>query len=284
MPQLGAHLATAGGWYRALEAAQTLGCEAVQIFLQAPGRWAPPRKNPDAVARFYRSLCAANLRGRVFAHVPYLVNLASENPVLAQQSVALVADELLLGATMGLAGVVLHPGSAGQGHREAAIARFRERLGEVFTLAPAAPPLLLENTAGAGGLLGARMEELHALGEGFWGQQGKLGLCLDTAHLWAAGYDLRNGGWGQVLAELEALGLASLVRLVHCNDTPAALGSRRDRHASPGEGQLGAAFFAALLKDPLVADLPCIMEIPPGPKNMAVREALARLRSWLAPR
>lgn len=284
MPRLGAHLSTAGSWHRALEAARQLGCEAVQIFLQAPGRWAPPPENPEAVALFCRSVSATNLHGAVFAHAPYLVNLASQDPEVAQQSVALVVASLLLGARLGLAGVVVHPGSAGRGSREQAVARVRQRLAEILARSPAGISLLLENTAGAGGLLGARMDELQALGEGCWREQGRLGLCLDTAHLWAAGYDLRNGGWEQALAELAAMGLSSLVSLVHCNDTPVALGSRRDRHAPPGEGQLGEAFFVELLQDPFMASLPCVMEIPPGPKNRGVKQALARLRSWLGNR
>lgn len=229
-------------------------------------------------------MTATNLRGAAFAHAPYLVNLASEDPKLAQRSVALVADSLLLGARLGLAGVVVHPGSAGGGSRQEAVARVRQRLAEVFALAPGGTALLLENTAGAGGLLGARMGELYALGEGFWKKQKNLALCLDTAHLWAAGYDLRNGGWGQALAELAEVGLVPLLRLVHCNDTPVACGNHRDRHAPPGEGQLGEAFFAELLQDPAVADVPCIVEIPPGPKNRAVGEALLRLRGWLSKR
>ncbi len=281
MPRLGAHLSTAGGWHRALEAAQKLGLESLQIFLQPPGRWERPPEDPEAITLFAQMMMASKVRGAVFAHAPYLVNLAAEDPKLAQRSAALVTDLLVLGSRLGLAGVVVHPGSAGRSCKQQAVARVRKLVGEILAQVPSGAPLLLENTAGGGGLLGARVGELYALGEGFWGKAEMLGLCLDTAHLWACAYDLRHGGWEQALAELAEAGLLPRLRLVHINDTPVPLGSRRDRHAPPGEGQLGEAFFAKLLQEPSLADVPCVLEIPPGPKNGAVKEALARLRSWL---
>lgn len=284
MPKLGAHLATAGGWHRALEAAMELGCQAVQIFLQPPGRWAPLPENPKAVALFREVLAASGLQNSVFAHAPYLVNLASQDPELAQRSVALVAHELVLARRLGLAGVVVHPGSAGRQSRRDAVARLRRRLAEVFARAAVDTPLILENTAGAGGLLGVTVGEVLQFVELSWWQEGRVGLCLDTAHLWAAGYDLRRGGFRQACLELAEAGLAWSLKLLHINDTPVPLGSHRDRHAPPGAGQLGEDFFTELLGDPALADVACIMEIPPGPKNMAVKEALARLGNWLAKR
>lgn len=281
MPKLGAHLATAGGWHRALEAAMDLDCQAVQIFLQPPGRWAPLPENPQAVALFREALAASGLHGAVFAHAPYLVNLASADRELGERSVALVAHQLVLAQRLGLAGVVVHPGSAGRESRQEAVARLRRRLAEVFARATVDTPLLLENTAGAGGLLGVTVKELLELAEPSWWQEGRMGLCLDTAHLWAAGYDLRREGFRQAWFELDEAGLSRALKLVHINDTPVPLGSRRDRHAAPGAGELGEGFFTELLGDPVLADVACIMEIPPGPKNQNVRQALHRLRSCL---
>ncbi|MFN3413157.1 MAG: deoxyribonuclease IV, partial [Thermoanaerobaculum sp.] len=214
-------------------------------------------------------------------HAPYLVNLASADPELAQRSVALLAHELVLAQRLGLAGVVVHPGSAGRESRQEAVVRVRRRLNEVFARAAVDTPLLLENTAGAGNLLGVRVQEVLELAELSWWQVGRVGLCLDTAHLWAAGYDLQNGGFRHALRELADAGLSSSLKLVHINDTPVPLGSRRDRHAAPGTGELGEGFFMKLLGVPALTDVACIMEIPPGSANQGVREALEQLRRWL---
>lgn len=254
----------------------------MQLFLRPPGRWAGPVVTEDKVARFRQLAAGSPVEGAVFAHAPYLVNLASAVPALAQRSLATVVEELDLAARLGVAGVVLHPGSAGDGSTEEAEARLRDRLEEALASVPFGPLLLLENTAGSGGLLGARVSHLaHLAPRALW-EQGRVGVCLDTAHLWGAGYDLLHGGWEKALAELEDAGLGSALRVVHINDTPVPLGSGRDRHVPPGEGQLGQGFFTRLLADPAMAKVACIMEIPPGPENRAVRDALARVRSWLS--
>lgn len=280
MPRLGAHLSAAGGWHRAVEAALQLGCDAVQLFLRPPGRWARPEVTGEKLRAFRQALAGSPVDGAVFAHAPYLVNLALEDPVLARRSLETVVEELVLAADLGLAGVVLHPGSAGTGSRIDAAARVRDRLEAVLASAPAGPRLLLENTAGGGGLLASRVSDIaHLAPRSLW-EQGRLGVCLDTAHLWGAGYDLRHGGWVRALAELASAGLTSALRVIHINDTPVPLGSGKDRHAPPGEGQLGERFFAEILADPAVSGAACIMEIPPGPGNRDVRNVLERVRGW----
>lgn len=278
---MGAHLSAAGGWHRAVEAALQLGCDAVQLFLRPPGRWAGPAVTGEKIGSFRQVVVGSPLEAAVFAHAPYLVNLASEDPELARRSLETVVEELDLAARLGIAGVVLHPGSAGTGSRNAAATRLRERLEEVLARAPAGPQLLLENTAGAGGLLASRVADIVELAPRSLWERERLGVCLDTAHLWAAGYDLLAGGWHQALGELAAAGLVPALRLVHINDTPVPRGSGRDRHVPPGEGQLGERFFAELLADPALSPVACIMEIPPGPGNREVRQALGRVRRWL---
>ncbi len=284
MPRLGAHLSAAGGWHRAVEAAAQLGCESVQLFLRPPGRWELPARASSQVEAFRAALASSPVAGAVFAHAPYLVNLASADPGLASRSVLLLVEELALARELGLAGVVVHPGSGGRGFRRDAAARARARLEEVLARAPSDVPLILENTAGAGGLLAARIRELRDLGEPSWWRDRRLGVCLDTAHLWAAGYDLLGGGWEDVWDELDQAELTSALMVLHINDTPEALGSGRDRHAPPGEGVLGQRFFANLLTDSRLGNVPCVMEIPPGPHNRKVEEALSRVRSWQQPR
>ncbi len=279
MPLLGAHLSAAGGVSRAAEAAAALGCECLQLFLRAPGRWAATPLADGDVTRFRALSASAGLDGRCFAHAPYLLNLASQDEALRAHSVAVLVEELTRAGRLGLAGVVLHPGSAGSAPRANAEARCRAAIAEALEASGrGAAGLLLEGTAGMGGQLGTTPLELARLLEPRW--RGRTGVCLDSAHLWGAGYDLLGDGWEKVLGELgEHWGMAA-PQLLHANDTPVGLGSRRDRHAPPGEGLLGEAFFRRLLADERLADTPLVMEIPPGDGNVLVAEALGRLRAW----
>jgi len=282
MPRLGAHLSAAGGLWRAPEAAAALGCRALQIFLRAPARWARAALPAGGAERFRAAAAGASLDGACFAHAPYLLNLASADHGLRRRSLAVLVEELERAGELGLAGVVLHPGSAGAGDRGEAEARCRDGIAEaVDTAGAAAAPLLLEGTAGMGGQLGITPAELARLVAP--SVAGRVGLCLDTAHLWAAGYDLHGDGWERVLGEASGHWPAGALRLLHINDTAVECGSRRDRHAPPGEGRLGRHFYRRLFADPCVTGLPCVLEIPPGDDNRLVRVALARLRRWSAP-
>jgi deoxyribonuclease-4 len=303
MARLGAHLSAAGGLWRAVEAAPGAGCEAVQIFLRAPGRWRASDLSDADVARFVDAARTGNLAGRVWAHAPYLLNLASEDPDLRQRSVATLIDELQRAHRLGLAGLVLHPGSAGSGPRGPAEERCRESVAAALTVAgPGPAALLLEGTAGGGGHLGRSPGELARLVPDGWDvapapsvgngadadgaapavprDRAMVGVCLDTAHLWAAGFDLQRDGWERVIDELSASWGVVTPHLIHLNDTGVACGSRRDRHAPPGEGVLGEAFFRSLLSDPRTEATSMVLEIPPGESNQLVREALTRLRGW----
>jgi len=285
--RLGAHLSAAGGAWRAASAARSCGCESLQIFLRAPGRWAAAAlAGPDAI-RFRSEASSAGLEGACFAHAPYLLNLASADSSLRERSVAVLVDELQRAGTLGLAGVVLHPGSAGQGDREEAEARCREAVSEAVARAgPQAAALLLEGTAGSGGQLGRTPAELARLVEpslrrsGARGLRPRVGLCLDSAHMWGAGYDLVGDGWERVLGEVAESWGKPLPDLLHGNDTSVERGSCRDRHAPPGEGVLGKRFFSQVVGDARCADLPLVLEIPPGDDNVLVKKALARLRRW----
>jgi deoxyribonuclease-4 len=233
----------------------------------------------EAAERFRTAAAGADLDGACFAHAPYLLNLASADEVLRRRSIAVLVEELLRAAELGLAGVVLHPGSAGVGDRVEAEARCRDALAEALDAAgAAAAPLLLEGTAGMGGQLGTSPVELARLVPA--PLVGRVGLCLDSAHLWGAGYDLHHDGWERALGEVAGHWPVGALRLLHANDTAVECGSRRDRHAPPGEGRLGRRFYRRLLDDPRMALLPCVLEIPPGDGNELVRAALARLRRW----
>jgi len=281
MARLGAHLSAAGGLWRAAGAAGELGCGALQVFLRPPGRWAPTPLSGGAADRFRRLAAQADLEGACFAHAPYLLNLASGDGILRRRSVDTLVEELVRASELGLAGVVLHPGSAGTTSRAEAEARCRAAVTEAVGRSdgPSAR-LLLEGTAGMGGQLGTTPHELARLVEP--AMRARVGVCLDSAHLWGAGYDLLADGWDRVLAELGESWDVAAPDLLHANDSPVALGSRRDRHAPPGEGVLGEGFYRRILADERLVDTPLVLEIPPGKGNELVRAALDCLRSWQA--
>lgn len=263
-----------------MDAAVAAGCEALQLFLRPPTRWAAAPLGAAEAVRFRAAATGAGLGGLCFAHAPYLLNPASEDPVLRERSVAVLADELRRAGALGLAGVVLHPGSAGGGDRGEAEARCRAALAEALDRAgSSAARLLLEGQAGSGGQLGRTPAELARLVESA-GPGGRVGVCLDSAHLWGAGFDLLGDGWERVLGELGEHWRMQAPQLFHGNDTEVELGSHRDRHAPPGEGRLGRAFFSRMLTDERCAELPVVLEIPPGDGNALVKKALVRLRRW----
>jgi deoxyribonuclease-4 len=284
MPRLGAHLSAAGGVSRAVSAAVAVGCEALQVFLRAPGRWAASALPDSEAARFRSAAREAGITGACFAHAPYLLNLASADETLRMRSIAVLVEELTRGGRLGLAGVVLHPGSGGEGNRGDAEARCRAAITEAVGRAgPKAATLLVEGSAGAGGQLGRTPVELARLVEPRLRRAGgrtRVGICLDSAHLWGAGYDLVGDGWERLRGELAEAWGTEVPTLFHGNDTRVELGSHRDRHAPPGEGRLGEAFFRKLLADPRCVSLPIVIEIPPGEGNGLVKKALARLRRW----
>ena len=277
--KLGAHLSAAGGAHRAVRAARSLGLESLQVFLRPPGRWAGRPPDEEAVRTFGAELLAGGLSGNAFSHAPYLLNLASADDTLRRRSVDVLVEELQLAGILRLAGVILHPGSAGKGDRSAAESRCRDAVTEgVERAGPQAARLLLEGTAGAGGMLGRGPAELIRLVAP--AVQGKVGVCLDLAHLWAAGYELPGDGWDRVMVELQEQWGAAAPDVVHGNDTLTPLGGGMDRHATPGSGVLGERFFRRLLRDTSLAATPLIVEMPPGEGNEAIARTVKLLRSW----
>ncbi len=260
---IGAHVSPAGGLPKAVERGVERGCRAIQIFNQSPRMWRPTRYGEDDFAAF-RAAIADSPIDAVLIHAVYLLNCGSEDPDIREKSLASLIHSLRIGDAIGAAGVVLHPGSALIGGEVApAIAR----AGAVFAEALAetdACPLHLENTAGTGGTLGRSFEELAALIEAGGGDP-RLGLCLDSCHLLASGYDIRTAdGLEETLERCdEVVGLDRLGSL-HLNDSQTPLGSNRDRHANLGEGELGEEGCIAFLSEPRFEGLPLVMETP-GP-------------------
>jgi deoxyribonuclease-4 len=275
---IGAHVSTAGGLSTCIGRAQELGAECMQIFLSTPHRWQLPKHTDEQVDEFCRLVAETDI-GPNFAHAPYLLNLASADPALRQRSIDNISAGMVWAERTGLAGLVVHVGSGlGQPVEEAEV-QVAEALREVL-VSSSTTMVLLENSAGSGNTLGARFEQIGAVFDRL-GRDKRLGLCLDTAHTFASGYDLRDkDGIARAVDEIErSMGLDRL-RLIHANDSKVGLGSAVDRHENIGQGLLGEEAFKLMLAHPALRSLPWVLEVPgyedKGPDKPNV-DALKRL-------
>jgi deoxyribonuclease IV len=257
---IGAHVSPAGGLPKAIERGLERDCRAIQIFNQSPRMWRPTVFAAEAIEEFREAMAASQIDA-VLIHAVYLLNCASEDPEIREKSLLSLTHSLRTGHEIGAAGVVLHPGSAKTGDPGAAIARAGETIREALAESEACP-LHLENTAGAGGTLGRSIDELAALTEAAGGGE-RLGLCLDSCHLFASGYDIRScEGMDALIGEIaEKMGVERIGSL-HLNDSQTPLGSNRDRHANVGTGELGEQGCASFLSAPELQGLPCVLETP----------------------
>jgi deoxyribonuclease IV len=261
---IGAHVSPAGGLDKAVERGVEKGCEAIQIFNQSPRMWRPTAYSDDDFAAFRKAMKPSPVRA-VVIHAVYLLNCASEDAEIRDKSRASLIQSLRVGAGIGAAGVVLHPGSAKKGEVKAAIKRAGKVIKEALSETDRCP-LHLEDTAGAGGTLGRSFEELAELLSAAGGGK-RLGICLDSCHLLASGYDIRTApGLTDVVDEFDrVVGLKRLGSL-HLNDSQTPLGSNRDRHANIGTGELGERGCAAFLSEPRFEKLPLVIETQ-GPER-----------------
>jgi deoxyribonuclease IV len=259
---IGVHVSPAGGPAKAVERGVERGARSIQIFNQNPRQWKPREYSAEEVADF-RSAMADSDVDALLIHAVYLLNPASEDADFRKKTLASLTTSLRAGAALGAQAVVLHPGSALKDGGEVVAAI--DRAGEVIAEALAESekcPLHLEDTAGAGGTLGRSFEELARLIEVAGGGK-RLGVCLDSCHLLASGYDIRTAdGLSAVLDDFDrVVGLKRLGSL-HVNDSATPLGSNRDRHINLGDGELGRAGCAAFLSEPRFEGLPCVLEGP----------------------
>jgi deoxyribonuclease-4 len=261
---LGAHVSTAGGLVKAHERGVESESEAIQIFNQSPRMWRPVNYKPDEIAEFNERMANGPVKS-VVIHAVYLINCASNEPEIREKSIVSLTHALLLGDAIKADGVVVHPGTLKGKPLEEGL----ELAGEAFRIALAESDkcrLLLENTAGAKGTLGRSFTELADLLERGGGGK-RLGICLDSCHLLASGFEVRTrGGLTEVLDEcVSAIGMERL-QCLHVNDSKVPLGGNRDRHAALTEGEFGAKGLQVFLSEPRFDDLPVCLETP-GPSG-----------------
>ena len=266
-------MSIAGGLPRAVERARAAGCDTLQIFTKSSGQWRA-RPLPDAeIAEFHRLSEKLDVRP-VIAHASYLINLAAPAETLRRRSGAALGEELDRAEALGLLGVVLHPGSYTTTTTEEGLARIAAGIARVLADRPDQRTLLLlEHTAGQGTNLGHTFEQLETILNDVErsGPTTRIGVCLDTCHLLAAGYDLSSDtGYVETMHQLETCVGLDRLRALHLNDSKTPLGSRVDRHTHIGSGHVGLSAFQRILTDPRLKHLPMVLETP---KARSVRTA-----------
>lgn len=262
--RFGAHLSIAGGLHLAFERAVTVGCDCLQIFVKNQKQWSAKPLTDAEVSLFRKAQRASGIKP-VVAHASYLINLGSPDAAMWERSISAVVDELGRCEALGVGGLVMHPGAhMGEGE-DAGIARIAEGLDEVHRrLAGIRARVLLECTAGQGSAIGWRIEHLGAILQRV-GEPARVGVCLDTCHLFAAGYDLRDAdAYEGMVAALKRHVTLRRIACIHVNDSKCPLGGRVDRHAHIGEGQIGDAGFRRMLQDRRFLRVPRILETAKG--------------------
>jgi len=288
MGRLGAHMSIAGGLPKAVERAVAHGCAALQIFAKNASQWQGRTIPPEEIREFRARVTAASL-APVVSHASYLINLASTDAGLRRRSIAAMVDELDRAEALGLLGVVLHPGCSPGGGR--GLQLVADALLDVLSTRPRSRAMvILEHTAGQGTSLGSSFEEIAAIIEGLQGNR-RVGVCLDTCHLVASGYDIATpSGYASTFDRFgQCIGFDRLM-VFHLNDSKRPLGSRVDRHTHIGEGHVGLEAFRRLVNDQRFAHLPMLLETPKteGRQRTAVEidrldeKNLSTLRSLLA--
>lgn len=278
---LGAHVSISGGLDKAFARGLESGCTALQIFTKNANRWQGKPISPEEAAAFHQAWQGSGI-GPVMAHDAYLVNLASPKGSVREKSKKALSDEFVRCAQLGIANLVVHPGAhLGDGVTKG-LERIREALHTILENTPEKVHLLLENTAGQGSYLGGDFAHLATLLEGLDAGE-RVGVCFDTCHAHAAGYDLASAeGYARTMAEFDRVVGIDQIRAFHLNDSLKPCGSRVDRHAHIGQGTIGRVGFACLMQDQRFAERPMILETPKGEQgdmdqvNLALLRELAR--------
>ena len=279
MPILGAHVEARHGLHNAFANAAAMGAEAIQVHPTPPGFWGSPKLDPERIATFRQ---AADVAGNppFYFHAVYLINLAGSDPTMRARSESTLAGYLKAADELGISGVIFHTGSHKGAGFDSTLPQIRDHLLRVLERAdPRHARLLIENNAGLGGCVGARFEEVRAMLDAVGDE--RVGVCFDTCHAFASGYDLRDSESARrTIDELDGVIGLERVDAIHTNDSQTGLGSQRDRHANIGAGAIGEEGFRALLHDPRLGAKPFILEVPgsgegPDQANLDLLKRLA---------
>jgi deoxyribonuclease-4 len=282
MPLLGAHMSIEGGLHRAFARISLVKGESLQIFSKNQRQWNAPALHVSAIKQFSAAWKQWG-KGPVAIHDSYLINLANPDTIKANRAVSAFADEISRAGHLGIPYLIMHPGSHVGAGSEKGLQQLTANLDRAFEIAGGATSVmvLLETTAGQGTGLGSRFEELaHVINHS--GYSDRLGVCFDTCHAFAAGYDISTkAGYNKTFADFEAIIGLKRLRFFHLNDSKKELGSRVDRHEHIGKGKIGLECFRLLMNDPRFAEHPMVLETPKEKDLQEDIENLELLRSLL---
>lgn len=274
---LGAHVSIAGGIEKAVARGEEIGCTAIQVFTRNASRWQAKPLTAEAIARFRDARDQSSI-AYVASHDSYLINLASPDEQLRSKSIAAFIDEMQRCQQLGIGDLVMHPGAHMGKGTESGLRTLAESFKTILQQAPADVRILLENTAGQGTCLGSQFEELAEIMRLV--PDGNFGVCLDTCHAYAAGYDLSSAaGYIAMMDRFERLIGTAKIALFHANDSKKKLGSRVDRHDHVGKGFIGQVGFQMLMQDQRFKYIARIIETPSGDNHCYDLENLALLRA-----
>jgi deoxyribonuclease-4 len=279
---IGAHVSSAGGPIRAIERGEEMGASVVQLHTQSPRVWKPAGRSDDLLVRAHECLAASPLVRKAFCHGSYLINLATNDPVLLERSRAALVENLRVAGGIGASGLVLHLGSHLGGGFDSCVrqvARELVRAMDAAALLGSPCAILVENAAGAGGTVGRSFDELAGVLEAA-GWDERLSTCVDTQHLFASGVGFETLEEADAVVDSVAntVGLARL-GCIHLNDSKVPLGANRDRHANLGEGFIGAKALGSLLSHPALQAVPAVLEVPGAQRKGPARQDLERARA-----
>jgi deoxyribonuclease-4 len=275
---IGAHMSIAGGMHRAFEHGARAGCRALQVFLKNSSQWQSRTLTEEDRTLFFEARNESQIRS-VVAHDSYLINLASPDPDLFRKSIAALTEEMRRANFLGIGALILHPGAHTGAGEAAGLRRAANGINRALAEVPPPVMLLLENTAGQGTCIGHCFEHLAAILDRVR-QADRAGVCLDTCHLFAAGYDIRtSAGYSRTMKKFNSLIGTERIFAFHVNDSRRPLGSRVDRHAHIGQGCIGTEAFRCLLNDRRFFRVPKILETPKGKDLAEDLMNLATLRS-----
>jgi len=265
---IGAHVRGGGKLVPSLELGVEMGATSIQIFTQSPRMWKPSQYAPEVLASYREAAANTPSITDTFCHATYLINLATADRDLYDKSVACLIHNLSVARGIGSSGLVLHVGSHQGVGFDNVVRQIADAFERAFAEADPTPegvaecPILIENAAGADGPVGRTLEEIHMMIDAT-NNDDRLGLCIDTQHLWASGFDYSSeAGANRLVQEIEMSVGISRLRCFHLNDSKIELGGNRDRHANIGEGTIGTRGLATLIGQPLIRNLPLLLEVP----------------------
>lgn len=276
---IGAHMPTAGGLWNAVRNGKAIGCTAVQVFTSSPQMWAAKPITDEKVELLTEALKETDMVGHIVSHDSYLINLAAPEEEKREKSFNALKSELHRCSQLGIPYVVSHMGAHMKQGEEVGLQRVAEKAAEILKETPDDVTLLMETTAGPGTVLNYKFEHLAYIIEAVGGNP-RCCVCLDTCHIFAAGYDIRTAeAYEKTFSEFERLVGCDRIKAIHCNDSKHELGTRKDRHDNLGEGLIGEEAFKCLVNDPRFENTPILIETPDADEMHEVN--VKRLWDWI---